>query len=79
MEQGRARSGPGMERAGTERAGHGAGRGRSGPGTTGMMVAAVTIVITILRPSPTFHSTNYSSSRYVNKRHRYLSIVINKK
>lgn len=72
-------------RDGTER-----GRGRSGsrtervqdgagPGSTGMLVAVAMSVITILRPSLTFRPMNYSSPRYTRKRHRYLSIIVNKK
>lgn len=68
-ERGRGRSGSRTER----------GRVGAGPGSTGMLVAVAMSVITILRPSLTFRPMNYSSPRYTRKRHRYLSIIINKK
>lgn len=76
----RDRAGPWTERV-QDRAGPGrSGAGvRAGPGSTGMLVAVAMSVITILRPSLTFRPMNYSSPRYTRKRHRYLSIIINKK
>lgn len=68
-ERGRGRSGSRTER----------GRVGAGPGSTGMLVAVAMSVITILRPSLTFRPMNYSSPRYTRKRHRYLSIIVNKK
>lgn len=68
-ERGRGRSGSRTER----------GRVGAGPGSTGMLVAVAMSVITILRPSLTFRPMNYSSPCYTRKRHRYLSIIINKK
>lgn len=91
MERGRGRSGSRTERgrvgARPGRSGAGSERGRgwsgagvgAGPGSTGMLVAVAMSVITILRPSLTFRPMNYSSPRYTRKRHRYLSIIINKK
>lgn len=67
-------AGPGPSGAGPER-----GRVGAGPGSTGMLVAVAMSVITILRPSLTFRPMNYSSPRYTRKRHRYLSIIVNKK
>lgn len=66
--------GRGRSRSRTERVQDGAG-----PGSTGMLVAVAMSVITILRPSLTFRPMNYSSPRYTRKRHRYLSIIVNKK